>query len=317
MRSSSRFAFTLTELLVVIAIIGILISLTFPAVQAARESGRRTTCSNNLHNLIIAAQRYVETDKNQAFPPGYLGPNPPGQIDYLNAGYPGQSVGTTAFLLPHMELGMLSEKFHPDLLVPTKFLPFWWADTGAWSMAQVRINSLLCPSRNSEMDYTNEVLVTIHTEPGGGLRGYYFTGVSQLGRTNYLASAGGFGVTGDVARDFYQGIHTNRSYNGFAFPDGSTYTIAWGEYEGAFNGNTVTHSMAWMGAGQMVTSYGLPSNMGERNWYRFHGNHPNITMFAFADGHVRPLNNNFASLSAPWNLVHASGIKDKTPVDLQ
>lgn len=50
--------FTLVELLVVITIFSILIGLTMPALQAVRESGRRTNCASNMKQLGMALNTY-------------------------------------------------------------------------------------------------------------------------------------------------------------------------------------------------------------------------------------------------------------------
>lgn len=80
MRNADR-AFTLVEVLVVIAIIGILVALTIPAVQMAREASRRSSCANNLRQQAVAVRLHETTHKT--FPTG-------GWKDYLgdpDAGY--------------------------------------------------------------------------------------------------------------------------------------------------------------------------------------------------------------------------------------
>lgn len=76
-QSSSRRGFTLVELLVVIAIISTLMGLLLPAVQSAREAGRRNTCSNNISQLAKAT---IKSDLQDGSIPGWhtqLNGNPP------------------------------------------------------------------------------------------------------------------------------------------------------------------------------------------------------------------------------------------------
>ena len=64
MRASGGF--TLVELLVVITIIGLLIGLLMPAVQGAREAGRKATCANNLWQIGRAHSQFVAKNGGSA-----------------------------------------------------------------------------------------------------------------------------------------------------------------------------------------------------------------------------------------------------------
>ena len=61
--------FTLVELLVVITIIGILMGLLIPAVNAARETARKSQCATNMKNLALAG---VQHDVQKNALPGFI-----------------------------------------------------------------------------------------------------------------------------------------------------------------------------------------------------------------------------------------------------
>lgn len=74
-RPSAR-GLTLIEVLIAIAIIGLLVSLSIPAIQAARESARRTQCTSNLRQVGVALALYH--DARHVLPPMIVW-TPPGE----------------------------------------------------------------------------------------------------------------------------------------------------------------------------------------------------------------------------------------------
>lgn len=130
MISRPRTAFTLVELLVVIAIIGILVALLLPAVQAAREASRRSQCTNNVRQIVLATHNYLDT--NRAIPP----------FACLPTSSTGGSWSVLARVLPFIEQGNMSGLINFELNYSDPF-----HDT----VTKTRIPTYTCPSeRKSE-----------------------------------------------------------------------------------------------------------------------------------------------------------------------
>jgi len=89
--------FTLVELLVVIAIIGVFVALLLPAVQAAREAARRSSCLNNISQLALAVHNYEFAVEN--LPAGTINPDGPIRSEPI-----GQHVSWLVQILPYVEM---------------------------------------------------------------------------------------------------------------------------------------------------------------------------------------------------------------------
>ncbi|MGO9115495.1 MAG: DUF1559 domain-containing protein [Thermoguttaceae bacterium] len=105
MRRFTSRGFTLVELLVVIAIIGILVGMLLPAVNSAREAGRRTQCQNNLKQIALAFRNHEST--HGFLPTGGWGF---GWMGDPNQGFSKNQPGGWAYdILPDIDQGNLWE----------------------------------------------------------------------------------------------------------------------------------------------------------------------------------------------------------------
>ena len=127
-----RRGFTLVELLAVIAIIGTLVGLLLPAVQAAREAARRSTCINNMKQWALAMHSHHDAKKSFPYH-GQRRDNP--EINTASGLISRRSF--VVDLWPHLE--------HMDLYGSWKFNVNWYDSTNP-SVGQTRSPVYYCPS---------------------------------------------------------------------------------------------------------------------------------------------------------------------------
>jgi prepilin-type N-terminal cleavage/methylation domain-containing protein len=135
-RRHRQYAFTFVEILVAIAIIGALVALLLPAVQAARESARRTECGNNLRQVLLATHSFAEARNGRL----------PWMTD-TTAGTPTRAHLQSLFyaLLPHLEQEPLHSRFSSS-----DPISYNRDSAAAPGLTSTSLSVFICPSDSSD-----------------------------------------------------------------------------------------------------------------------------------------------------------------------
>jgi prepilin-type N-terminal cleavage/methylation domain-containing protein/prepilin-type processing-associated H-X9-DG protein len=230
MKSPVQRGFTLVELLVVIAIIGILVALLLPAIQAARESARRTQCVNNMKQQVLGMHHFH--DAFRRFPAAHqIMPNvycttyacnsPPGGLDAN--GYPvdGPFWSWTMRIAPFIEMNSLFET------VDLHAWPWWQPlPDGTDPNGQI-CTTFVCPS-----------------DDRGGIQTTY--GGHTVALTSYLGVSGRNQFREAGGQDGI--LFVNSAVTMAAIRDGTSQTLVVGERPPS---SSQIYGWQWAGAGDL------------------------------------------------------------------
>jgi prepilin-type N-terminal cleavage/methylation domain-containing protein/prepilin-type processing-associated H-X9-DG protein len=169
-RRFGRRGFTLVELLVVIAIIGVLVALLLPAVQAARESSRRTKCQNHLRQWALAMHNFHDVNN---------------KLPYFTQVIPNRQTWAP-FVMPYLEQSNLVSNY--DLSVH-------WYTAPNLAVTQLHIPVFACPSDRPKAMWTDQTNFP-------SARGNYLVNYGNItwgSDTGFGDGRGVFGVTNIIA----------------------------------------------------------------------------------------------------------------------
>jgi prepilin-type processing-associated H-X9-DG protein len=293
----------LVELLVVIAIIGVLIALLLPAVQAARESARRSQCANNLKQIGLAMHNHL--DALGVFPTGSsirLGTGPQdapcpirrGDIDLHHA-------SGFVMIFPYIEAKILSDMARFDL--GGIYNGGGWYYGERMQLVRMRPPVFVCPSSTAEPTCTQCVQVSgwdrTYWEAGTGsyalCQGTYGPRVFPLGQSDVgpIALCGNSGM-------FVYGLPRRAS----EITDGLSNTFAAGEVKAP---HTLDDYSVWAYGSRYESSLRVTTNLlnttpgkgkvrfepwNSKNNGAFGSEHPQGANFVFGDGHVTFITDN-------------------------
>jgi prepilin-type N-terminal cleavage/methylation domain-containing protein len=306
-RIPSRRAFTLVELLVVIAIIGVLVALLLPAVQAAREAARRSSCQNKIRQLAIGLHNFHDT--RSQLPPGAenaVFPKPKLPTSTANL------VGTSwiVYTLPFIEQDAIFQQYRWDQS---------YNSVSNGKVGENTIATLYCPSgpeSKKHLDPNTNVTLNPTTHYYGvmGPAGVTNPTVLTIGTTTYPytvgdpAANGAWSAHGMLShyRETTGSVSTNRVIRLADVVDGTSSTLMLGELSMHLPIGQANQYRTWIrgnnggsGACKNVT-YPINSTFynGSNNFNHisFGSSHPGGTHFAMGDASIRFMQENIDML---------------------